>query len=344
MALFPILDFESEVQVNDKTRLDGSKSFVSKGATAISTMTIKPGDDGSSISVYDSDSDLRYLDWMFSAFSIDIDSTRNKIRMSQSSNYNVSLTAGTYTLATLATEIATKLNAAGGTGTFSVSVDVDDKLTITNSTTRFTLDPYFSEDSVLPYIGFKTRPDGENDYENATSHEGDIVDKLPRNVTLTVGDGSTTASITKVVYVVSKDGDALFSSDQDLRKHEYDIMKWVSPGRATFLDVHRKAQDLIVSWLDEEGYVNIYNEKYTKFDIVDHEEVRQWSTYLALHLIFKGIHNSEDDVFEDKAADYEAEMIRHRNRAILRLDTDKDGRADEHERLDTSWSGTVVRR
>jgi hypothetical protein len=59
--LFPVLKFESKVQVDDQTRLDGSKSYVSQDEDALDLIEIDP--DGSGfIDV----TETRYLDYEYS--------------------------------------------------------------------------------------------------------------------------------------------------------------------------------------------------------------------------------------------------------------------------------------
>lgn len=345
MALFAHLDLEKAVQVNDRTRFFGGKSFVTKGATAISTMTIKPGADGSAISVYDADTDERYLDWQFSAFEIDIDSTNNKLDFDEGgSELTATLSSGTYTLSELATELKTQLDAAGA-ATYTVSVSSDDKITIA-ATSAFSLLPQTGTNglvSVLPLIGFKPKPGfGDNEYSSKTSVTGKRVRHLPRAVTIEIGDGTTTASKTEYIEVYSEAGDAIFASDKDLIAHRDDIMDFVPAGRNSFKHVHRRAQELILAYLDEAGYVDIYGDPLTVAAIVDAEEVKQWATFMALKLIHDDLSNSNEDNFYMKARDFESKEKLHRSRAILRIDVNNDGRADLGEGL--SMTGSSVSR
>lgn len=162
-------------------------------------------------------------------------------------------------------------------------------------------------------------------------------------VTVSVKQDSQIASGSYTLSVVSEDEDYLFSNDQQLILHEPDILRWVREGRNSFIDVHRRAQQLIIKWLDEQGYVDIYDNPYTKQAIVNISEVSDWSVALVLQLIFEGISNSVDDVFAQKAKVYEAQAQRHRNRAVIRLDADGDGTVDDGEELDVLF-GLVVRR
>ena len=79
MAMFPLLQNDEKVQIGEKIRLDATKSFVSVGSTALTTLTVLPENDISAISVFDSESENRFLDWVYNDFEIDIDATNNKL-------------------------------------------------------------------------------------------------------------------------------------------------------------------------------------------------------------------------------------------------------------------------
>ena len=61
---FPDLRFENVLQVDDRTRLSASKSFVTGGET-ITNVEIQPDSLESFISVFNSDNDKWYLDWAY---------------------------------------------------------------------------------------------------------------------------------------------------------------------------------------------------------------------------------------------------------------------------------------
>jgi hypothetical protein len=54
MALIALLNYEEKIQVDDKTRLDASQSFASRGSSPITVLTIKPEASASAISVFNS--------------------------------------------------------------------------------------------------------------------------------------------------------------------------------------------------------------------------------------------------------------------------------------------------
>jgi len=59
--IFPILELETQLQVNDKTRLDAEKSFISPDEAAITLVEIEPEASAGFIDVTSS----RYLDWQY---------------------------------------------------------------------------------------------------------------------------------------------------------------------------------------------------------------------------------------------------------------------------------------
>lgn len=61
--IFPILELESELRINDKTRLDGEKTFISPDEAAITLIEIEPEASNGFIDVTSS----KYLDWQYSS-------------------------------------------------------------------------------------------------------------------------------------------------------------------------------------------------------------------------------------------------------------------------------------
>ena len=336
MAKIPVLEFEPKIQVNDKTRYVAEKSFVTTGDTALSVMTVKPGVDGSAINVYNATVANRYLDWAFTADSFDIDATNNKIYFSEAgTDKTATVSSSTYTLATLLTAIDTALEAAGAND-YTISSNGKDQITIV-STGQLVLDGTKGPNALLPHIGFKKLT------SSGTSHQGRPVEYGIRKITLSINNGATATDGVFYQKVFSVLGDALYSTDGDLKVHEHDILKYVPVGRASFLNVHRRAQEKIVEWLDQQGFTNTSGDKYDKFHIIDVSEVKPWAIYLALEMIFREISNATDDVFHEKAEYYAKEALSARQRAIIRLDVDSDGVADEIDSPDT-WSGSLYHR
>ncbi len=223
MAIFADLELEKTIQINDKTRLNATKSFISKDEATITLVEIEPEAASGFVDVTGTTSADWFLDWQYT----------------------------------------------GATRTVT-------------ATTRITTD-------------------------------------------------GAPISFTNTIEVVTAADDKLFSADNDLLPLESDILRWVPDGRNSFFNVHREAQELIIAWLDEQGYVDVDKNPLTKAAIVDLEEVRKWSTNLTLKLIFQSIKNSVDDVFAEKAKTYEGQEVFHRKRAILRVDLNNDGVVDDNE-------------
>lgn len=229
MAIFPNLELEATVQVNDKTRLNGNKTFISPDEEAITLVEIEPVTSGGFIDVTSS----KYLDWSYS-------------------------TDGTVT-------VTVRVTTDGAPVTFS-----------------------------------------------------------------------------KTIEVVTEVDDKLFSTDAELVPHEPNILSFVRSGRNSFLDIHRMAQDRILTYLDEKRIWDTEGNRLTKAAITDLEEVNDWSKFLTLRLIFEGISNSVGDIFDQKAEKYKVMEHVARNRATLRLDLDGDTDTDD-SKVDI-YSQRLVRR
>lgn len=332
MSIFSILDFEPEVQVNDKTRLDASKCFSSKGSVDVSSLTIKPELSGSEIDCFDPSAENRYLDWVYSNLSIDVNASNYTLIFNEGGeDISSTLTPGTYTLTSYANALAT-LMTSDGTQEYSASYSfADSKFTISAAASF-----EFKKSSVATQSFFKLGVSN-------TSHISDTVEYGNKIITVVSSNGTDTDTNYYHLKAYSVDGDRLFCSDGDLIAHEPDIMKWVQDGRASYKNVYRRAQKLIIAWIDEKGYVNSLGGKYDKHDIIDIEEVRQWATFMSLRLIFQGMSNAIDDIFDRKSKIYDLNEQAARQRVVLRLDSNKDGIADLSESI-SIYSGSLFRR
>lgn len=235
MAKFPVIESESTIQLNDKTRIDATKSFVTQDESAINVVKIRAASGESYVTINSSTSSNWYLDWQYSA---------------------------------------------SGNHTISVIIEA--------------------------------------------------------------GAASASAEFTKTITAVTSSSDNLFSTDEDLALHEPDILKYVPDGKSSFLNIHRRAQTLMIDWLNRQGFVDNDGAPLTKTAIVTTSEVRQWSAFLTLKLIFEGLSNAIDDIFAQKAKKYHREMVASRKRALVRLDLNGDGTQDNLEGLDIA-NGRVFR-
>lgn len=147
--------------------------------------------------------------------------------------------------------------------------------------------------------------------------------------------GNKTKTYMAGINVLTEDEDALLSNDNDLYPYETDIKNYIPRGKNSFIYAHRKSQERIISYLDEQRIWKDDNSRYTKQDIIDldgefKEQFRQWSTLQTLLIIFESIQVSNGDIFQEKKQEYDNLMRQARNRAALRLDQDGDGVVDKN--------------
>ena len=152
-------------------------------------------------------------------------------------------------------------------------------------------------------------------------------------VRLVTEDQTKTKIYTSGITVLSQEQDALLSDDNDLLPFETDILKYLPKGKNSFIYAHRKSQERILAYLDEQRIWRNDGSRYTKQDIVDlpsefKDQFKQWSCFQTLTIIFESLQRSNNDIFQEKKMEYEKLMISARNRASLRLDQNGDGNLD----------------
>ncbi len=334
MPIFAVIDIESLVQEEDKTRIDVSKSYAS-GTTAITLMEVTPSKSADAIDVTADG----FLDWQYD-FTVEIDALNNKIDFSEGgAQLTATLATNEYTLTELAAEMQSKLRAAGAL-TYALSVSAANAITIAAddefsllvaSGTNTAKNPL----SVLGFVG---------DQLGAATYTGETVDRITKKITLTIENDDGSKTITREIEVVSELADNLFSTDDRMRKHESDVMRYLPEGRATFKDIHRRAQTLILAWLDTNGFIDNRGYKLTLARFTDVEEMTEWATMMALRILFESNKTAKDDIFSIKTKKYEGLEDFYRARATIKVDLNRDGVADALvERLDIR-SCLVVRR
>lgn len=150
----------------------------------------------------------------------------------------------------------------------------------------------------------------------------------------------TASDLTVVTKTISFDlltaaQDNLFSTDNDLIYHENDILNYLPDGRSTWNYLHRRSQQRILSYLFEKGYKNTNGSPFTKDQIIEKYDFKEWSTFKTLKLIFGTALNSTNDVFQQKAQFYEnlegKSMLRD-----LRIDLNSDSVQSELETIGTN--------
>jgi hypothetical protein len=139
------------------------------------------------------------------------------------------------------------------------------------------------------------------------------------------------------INVITVADDVLFSDDGDLFPYEPRLSDDIPRGKNSYIYAHRKAQDKIIAWLDEQRIWHTDGSRYTKQEIANlaiasseiKDQFNMWSTFETLLIIFESNQVSKDDVFQEKKTEYESMRDSARKRSALRLDGDNDGVIDD---------------
>lgn len=151
-------------------------------------------------------------------------------------------------------------------------------------------------------------------------------------VKVTNSNGFSTSS--KSIQVNSELEDSLLSNDFDLLIYESGILQYVREGRNTFLDYHRRSKQMILEYLYAVNIVNSDGSKIIASQLTDLSEFKSWSVYNTLFLIYLGLKNTKDDIYHQKSKQYYSELIKIRNKAILKIDFNKDGSTSDFESVE----------
>lgn len=187
----------------------------------------------------------------------------------------------------------------------------------------------------------RIKPDGAAAFYNVTNEDPEkwYLDWAystdgDKTITLEITTDGAAETVTKSISVIDSEDDKLFSSDSNLIGHEQDILKYVRAGRNSFKDIHRRSQELILQYFNDQRIYKEDGSKITKDDLLDKEEVREWSTYQTLVLIMKSLTVSPDDIYSQKANFYEKLLIQSKGKSAISFDRDGDSVADPDERRD----------
>lgn len=148
---------------------------------------------------------------------------------------------------------------------------------------------------------------------------------------------------TTTVNVISEAEDKLFSNDSDIEALEYDIEYYYKQGRNSHLDMHREAQKHIIEELGLRGVVDSEGNPITKANILETEQLRTWSKYYTLFLIYNDHKKSSEDALAEKANHYfRMAQNASQDRQFIKIDADTNGTS---EKVDSGISVVeVVRR
>ena len=166
-------------------------------------------------------------------------------------------------------------------------------------------------------------------------------------VTSTVATGAEVSTQTRTLELIDKATDNLWSDDNDLITHEPNIRKYLKSYRFNFNDFHRGAQELILKWLDQMKYT--LSDGHTpvgKDNILNDTDMREWSAFQALELIYQAQSNVVDDIHSKKAEHYFDHKSRARSKKLRGVDWNQSGEIEnfEHENLDITEVIQVTKR
>jgi len=128
----------------------------------------------------------------------------------------------------------------------------------------------------------------------------------------------------------------VFSDDNDLRSEHRLIDDQLAKGDDSFIAYHLSARNEIIQSLRNSGYTtkltqsNVVND-LTQWDILDPEQIRNASKFLALSKIMFDVSSNVDDKWYQKYADYKAFYGEAFKLYLLSLDFDDDGKKDPEE-------------
>ena len=140
------------------------------------------------------------------------------------------------------------------------------------------------------------------------------------------------AIITTQLSVLTEIEDKLFSNDSDIEALESDISYYYKDSRNSHLDMHREAQSYILDELYNRGLRDSEGGAITKDNILETDQLKAWSKYYTLFLIYNDHMKSPEDALAEKAAHYkQMALSASQDKQFLKLDTDLDGLSETVE-------------
>lgn len=152
-------------------------------------------------------------------------------------------------------------------------------------------------------------------------------------------------------YQISIDADSsaevtglniVFNDLEDLKSEFWDVVDLLPENVTSPIGYLVNARNYIVQKLRTKGY-NAGGELLSPWDILNIEEVRQASTYYALHKIYFNNSDEPEDAYDLKSAYFKAEAEKIINSLAVSVDDNDNGLAEAPEVLRTSKSFKLTR-
>lgn len=121
----------------------------------------------------------------------------------------------------------------------------------------------------------------------------------------------------------------LFSNDKDLIEEYPGIMSNLPTGNVSFVNFNASARKDIVQALRKK--YNADAKLLTQFDLLNNEEVKQASKYLALSKIFDWLSDAPDDNWSVKSSFYYNKHSDYLNNITLTIDSNDNGKTETSE-------------
>lgn len=210
----------------------------------------------------------------------------------------------------------------------------------------------FSQSFVTPDESLATPTNHEASFDGGATWIDVSNKKNIDFIYLTVGTKTVNLRITttagntifmKTVSALDLAAQKLFSADSDLYRYEPEIDKLLPKKWSSWNLVHLESQKYFMDWLDEKRLFNDNGEKYVVNDLNDRDQVRQFSIFKTLELIYSGTFNAVGDIYSAKRDKYRELANEKLAKSQIALDTNKNGLADENERTDLNTVNLVRR-
>lgn len=129
----------------------------------------------------------------------------------------------------------------------------------------------------------------------------------------------------------------VLSNDEDL-SFVPNISSHLDGDQTSFIAFHQEARNQIIQRIRNSGktitgYSNLIPKEVDQFDLLDINEFKQASKYLALSLIFEDLSKSDDDQYATKAERYFEKYEMSLNDRLSSIDLNDNGIKDESESL-----------
>jgi hypothetical protein len=158
-------------------------------------------------------------------------------------------------------------------------------------------------------------------------------------IKLSLSNNPANVLINGVNLVLSNDKDFSFVPN---------MSDYLPENSSSFIAFHQEARNVIVQMLRNSGKKiakydggasshMIETRQVDQFDLLNIEEFRNASKYLALHLIFDHLSKSNDDVYHFRSLRFYEKFLESYNTNLVSIDTNGNGLNDSNENLEVQF-------